>query len=97
MRKLTENEPGLWPKFLGIMRSPVSGTRLKFPNGVQRMVDRVQSTFAGAKAGRSFVTRSRFRSCPVVMLKGGPVLATMKGLITTFHHGEFIVPKIVKR
>src|ERR1700752_1874682 len=77
--------------------SPSRGTKLKFPYFVHLIVDSRQLAFGPAKAGRSFVWRSRFRSCPVVILNGGPVFATTNGLSTTFHHGKLTVPNIVKR
>src|SRR5438874_9575133 len=71
--------------------SPGLGTRLKFPNRVQRMLMLLQSALAPAKLGRSLAIRSRFVSRPVVMLKGGPELAVMNGLKTSFHKGAFMV------
>src|SRR5438105_10944073 len=77
--------------------SPGSGLRLKFPNRVQRMLTLLQSAPAAAKLGRSLAIRSRFVSRPVVILNGEPEAATMKGLNTSFHQGELIVPKSVNR
>src|ERR1044072_5523163 len=96
-RILTTTEPGALPKLRGTIVSPGNGTRLKMPNGVQRMFGAEQSAFAAAKLGRSFTWRSRFKSCPVMMLNGGPLFATTNGFSTRFHHGRFTVPKIVKR
>src|SRR6266446_6311625 len=90
--RLTDSEPGPCPKFRGMICSPGLGTRLKFPNRVQRMLMLVQSALAPAKLGRSLAIRSRFVSRPVVMLKGGPELAVMNGLKTSFHQGAFMVP-----
>src|SRR5262245_33534178 len=77
--------------------SPGSGVRLKLPKRVQRMLIFVQSVFGPAKLGRSLYCRSRLVSRPVVMLNGGPELAMMNGLKTSFHHGELIVPNKLKR
>src|SRR6266446_1389319 len=41
--RLTDSEPGPCPKFRGMICSPGLGTRLKFPNRVQRMLILVQS------------------------------------------------------
>src|SRR5215204_2343986 len=97
IRMLTTNDPGAWPKFRGMIVSPGSGARLKLPKRVHRIVNEEQFAFGPAKLGRSLNCRSRLRSCPVVMLNPGPVLATTNGFSTTFHHGRFTVPKIVKR
>src|SRR6185295_15848650 len=77
--------------------SPGNGVRLKFPNRVHLMFGAEQSAFGPAKLGRSLNCRSRLRSWPVVILKPGPVLATINGFSTTFHHGRLTVPKTVNR
>src|SRR5688572_25251113 len=97
MRRLTTNAPGALPKLRGIILSPVNGTRLKLPKGVQRIVDAEQSALGVAKLGRSFTWRSRLRSWPVMMLNGGPLFPTINGLNTTFHHGRLMVLNSVNR
>src|SRR6266850_2424073 len=80
--------------------SPGFGTTLNLPKRVHLMFGLMigsQLAPGSAKLGRSLYWRSRFVSRPVVMLKGGPVLATMKGLNTNFHHGALMVPISVKR
>ncbi len=50
-----------------------------------------------SESRRSLTCRSRLKTCLVMRLNPGPVLATMNGFSTTFHHGRFTVPKIVNR
>src|SRR6185503_13532836 len=96
-RRFITNAPGAWPKLRGMIVSPGSGVRLKFPKRVHLMFCAEQSAFGPAKLGRSLNCRSRFRSWPVVILNPGPVFATINGFSTTFHHGRLTVPKTVNR
>src|SRR6266481_6547791 len=78
--------------------SPAKGDRLKLPKGVHLINGEEQLAFAPAKLGRSVNCRSRFESRPVVILKGGAELATMKGLKVSFHNfGLLYVPKTENR
>src|SRR6185436_3190705 len=96
-RRFTTKAPGAWPKLRGMSVSPGNGVRLKFPKRVHLILSARQLAFGPAKLGRSLNCRSRFRSWPVVILNPGPVLATMNGFSTTFHHGRLTVPKTVNR
>src|SRR5215212_1385721 len=96
-RILATNAPGALPKLRGTIVSPGSGTRLKLPKGVHRIVEAAQFALGPAKLGRSFTCLSRLRSWPVIILNPGPVLATTIGFSTSFHHGKLTVPKRLKR
>src|SRR5829696_3914722 len=96
-RILATNAPGALPKLRGTIVSPGSGTRLKLPNGVHRIVEAAQFALGPAKLGRSFTCLSRLRSWPVIILNPDPVLATTIGFSTTFHHGKLTVPKRLNR
>src|SRR6266446_1078607 len=99
MRMLTEKNDGPSPKLRGISASPGAGRRLKFPKGVQTIFagGLLQFVPAGANDGRSVNSRSPFVSWPVVMLKGRPELAMMKGFKLNCHQGRLMVPANVNR
>src|SRR6266851_9263562 len=99
IRMLTERKDGPWPKLRGISASPGAGRRLKLPNRVQTIFagGLLQLVPAGANDGRSVNSRSPLVSWPVVMLKGRPELAMMKGFKLNCHHGRLIVPANVNR
>jgi hypothetical protein len=86
MRKFAVNEPDALPKLRGMIVSPGNGTKLKLPKLVHLISGDAQLALAPAKLGRSEKFRSRFESMPVVILKGGAELATMKGLKVSFHN-----------
>ena len=71
---------------IGAIFSPAVGAALKVPSGVQYVVDGAMGdTTDGQVAvetnpGRSLKIESLLRSLAVVILKGVPELATMKGL-----------------
>src|SRR5687768_1302974 len=95
-RMFTERNPWATPKLRGMISSPGSGVRLKFPNAVHLIFGLSQLALADAKLGRSVSTRSRFESMPVTILKGGAEEAMMNGLSEIFH-GALMVPLRLKR
>src|ERR1700730_11449708 len=76
--------------------SPGAGCRLKSPNRVQMMLAGLlapeHATPAGANEGRSVNCPSRFVSAPVMMLKGAPDDAKIRGFRVTCHQGRLSEP-----
>ncbi len=91
--KLIEAKPGPRPKFRGMICCPGEGVGSKAPYGVTTTPGSFRSV---AKAGRSLKYVSPLVSRPVVMLKGGPELATPNKFTVNARGTGMLPPKYVK-
>src|SRR5262249_17591579 len=79
--RFIEKNPGPWPKLRGMIWSPGFGLMSNAPKGVT--LRSCSGVVLEAKAGRSVVSESLFRSLPIVILKGAPEDIIANGLIVT--------------